>query len=170
VHLARRQIAAAELGRQAGRVTHSIGEVFYIGYTTAAQTDEEGWRHAEGELTLGEATEGFQSDLHTWSMAEYEAQWRTAVARLLAGQTESALLTSYRGPEAAYHFLWPMWRVGTTVYLQERIVLTEDLAEPFDPGQPWTVVGERSTVNEDGVPVSEWEVPLGQLAPFMVDG
>lgn len=143
--------------------------MFYIGFTTAAQTDAEGWRHAEGELTLGEASEGFQSDLHTWSMPQYEAQWRTAVARPLAGQTESALLTSYRGPEAAYQFMWPMWRQGITVYLQERLVLAEDLAEPFDPARAWAAVGERMTVSEDGLPESEWEVPLGQLATFMVD-
>jgi hypothetical protein len=151
------------------RVVHSIGKVFYIGFTSAAQVDEEGWRCADGELTLGDASEGFQSDLHTWSMAEYEAQWRTAVARLLAGQSVSALLTSYRGPEGTYHSMWPMWREGTTVYVQERLLFTEALAAPFNPRQAWAVVGERTIVSEEGRPMSEWVVPLGQFATYMLD-
>jgi len=143
--------------------------VFYIGFVTAARVDAAGGRYAEGELTLGGASARFQSDLGSWSMRDYEAQWREAIARLLAGQPTSALVTSYRGPETGHHLIWPMWREGTTVHLQERLVLTEQLPEPFDPASVYALVGERVTVSEGGLPISEWSIPIRQLATFLLD-
>lgn len=143
--------------------------MFYIGFTSAARTDDAGWLHAVGALTLGRATEGFESDLGTWSMADYERQWREGVARLLGGHTSSALLTSYRGPDAAYHFMWPVWREGTDAIFQERLLLTEQLDEPFTTDRLYEVVGERMMIDEEGQRVAEWVVPLGHLANFLID-
>ena len=143
--------------------------MFYIGFTTGARTDEDGWHHAEGELTLGEAREGFRSDLGTWSMRDYEAHWRDAVSRLLSGKPCSVLITSYRGPGADYHFAWPMWRDGQAVYVQERLLFAEPLPRPFDPAAAWDLVGERVMMGEDGEHISEWRVPLGHLAAYLLD-
>jgi hypothetical protein len=125
--------------------------VFYIGFTSAPRRDEEDWLHAVGALTLGPATEGFEADLGTWSIADYERH-------------------SYRGPEAAYHFMWPVWRVGTDAVFQERLLFAEQLTEPFVPSKVYDFVGDRVIVDEDGRRVSEWTVPLGQLANFLLDG
>jgi hypothetical protein len=143
--------------------------VFYIGFTSGARVDNEGWQHARGELTLGSAVEGFESDLGTWSMGAYEAQWREAIARLLSGASSAVLLTSYRGPGAGYHFMWPMWREGSVVHFQERILFVEEIPDGFDPAQVYDYVGERITVDDEGRRVSEWSLPLGQLATFLVD-
>ena len=61
-----------------------------------------------------------------------------------------------------------MGRIGATVYLQERIVFSEELLEPLDPMEPWVAVGERTTVSEESLPLSEWEVTLEQPAPFIL--
>lgn len=143
--------------------------VFYIGFTSAARTDVEGWRHAVGALTLGSGTESFQSDLGAWSMEDYERQWREAIARVLSGSPSSALITSYRGPGADFHFVWPFWRDGATVVFQQRLLFTGEHAEPFDPSRVYEIVGERVTIDEDGQRVSEWVVPLGHLANFLLD-
>ena len=143
--------------------------MFYIGFTTAARTDDAGWTHAAGALTLGRATEGFDSDLGTWSMADYERQWREGIARLISGGSSSALLTSYGGPDASHHHMWPVWREGTDAIFQQRLLLTGQLAEPFELSRLYDVVGERVMINGEGQRVSEWVVPLGQLANFLLD-
>jgi hypothetical protein len=143
--------------------------VFYIGFVSGPRVDAEGWPHAEGELTLGEYAERFESDLRFWSVAEYEGQWRDAVLRLVGGAPSSALVTSYRGPGAGVHFVWSLWRDGDTVHVQETPVPTESLSAPFDPARAWDYVGPRHTVTEDGATIPEWAVALAQLATFVLD-
>jgi contact-dependent growth inhibition (CDI) system CdiI-like immunity protein len=141
--------------------------VFYIGFTTAAQVDEEGWPHALGGLELGAKSDGFAADLRVWTMREYEAQWREAVARLAAGKASSALVTSYAGPGDVIHWMRPMWRVGKTVYFQDRLVMDRDVAPPKVAEQFYAIVGERSTHSEDGTPLSEWAVPFADVLAFL---
>ena len=143
--------------------------MFYIGFTTAARTDEEGWRHASGGLELDNQSDGFTADLHTWTMRDYEMQWREGIARLAAGESSSALITSYAGPGNVIHFIRPMWRVGSTVYFQERMVLDRDVAPPNVAEQFYEIVGERSTLSDDGAPVSEWAVPFTDVLAFLAN-
>jgi hypothetical protein len=143
--------------------------MFYIGFTSAMQTDSEGRPQAAGELTLGDDSARFVADLHVFTMAQYEAQWREAVARLAGGHTSSALITSYRGSGLSPHSMWPMWRAGTTVFIHERLVLddtigNEDVAEQF-----YARVGPRRTTSDDGSPISEWALPLSQMLAFVLD-
>jgi hypothetical protein len=143
--------------------------MFYIGFVSGVRVNDAGWRHAVGELTLGAFSERFEADLGFWEPAEYEAQWRKAALRLLGGAPTAALVASYRGPEAAHHSMWPMWRDGTVVHVQGRLVLTGSRAGTFDPAAPEAHLGGRTTESGDGSPVSEWTVPLGQLANFALE-
>lgn len=143
--------------------------MFYIGFVTGARTDAEGWPHANGEVLLGDHGERFQSDLRFWDMPRYEAQWRAGIARLLAGSETSALVTSYRGPDAASHLVWPMWREGQTVHVQEQPLRTDGLTRPFDPDAAHEQVQPRRTVGESGEPIPEWQLPLRDLAAFVLE-
>jgi hypothetical protein len=143
--------------------------VFFIGFTSAARTDEEGWRHAMGGIELGDESDGFAADLHFWSMADYEAQWREGVARLAAGHASSALVTSYRGPGAAVHSMWPMWRIGQTVFVQERLVVDDTITEDAVAEQFYARVGDRHRHSEDGAVISEWPVPFADVLAFLAD-
>ena len=141
--------------------------MFYIGFTTAARTDEEGWRHASGGLELGDESDGFTADLSVWTVGDYEAQWREGIARLAAGEASSALVTSYAGSGDVIHFIRPMWRVGQMVYFQERIVMDRDVAPPNVAGHFYEIAGERFTESDDGAPISEWAVPFAEVLAFL---
>ena len=141
--------------------------MFFIGFKTPARTDEEGWQHAIGGIELGSESDGFASDLSSWSQRDYEAQWREGIARLGAGERSSALITSYAGPAAAFHFMWPMWRVGKDIVFTERLVPGEaiqasNIAESF-----YRAVGERRSQSEDGEQISEWLVPFSEVLSFL---
>ena len=79
-------------------------------------------------------------------MSEYEAQWRGAIARLAAGRPSSALVTSYAGSGDVIHSMRPMWRVGNTVFFQERLVRDRDIGPPKVADQFYEMVGERATL------------------------
>jgi hypothetical protein len=143
--------------------------MFYIGFTTAVRVDDEGWHHAMGGIELGASSDDFAADLHFWNTADYEAQWREGVARLAAGHASSALVTSYRGPDAAFHSMWPMWRVGNTVFVQERRVLDDTIIASRVSEQFYARVGDRRTRNEDGAPIREWAVPFADMLSFLAD-
>jgi len=96
--------------------------MFYIGFKSGPRMDADGWRHAIGGIELGAESDSFAADLGTWSPQDYEAQWREAIARLAAGQPSSALVTSYCGPRAGYHSMWPMWRIKDQVVFHEQLV------------------------------------------------
>ena len=143
--------------------------MFYIGFTTAAQIDDEGWRHALGGIELGDESDAFAADLRFWSVADYQAQWREGIARLAAGQASTALVTSYRGAGAAFHSIWPMWRVGQTVYVQERLILDETIGATDVSEQFYSRVGDRSTQSDSGEPISEWPIPFADVLAFLGD-
>jgi hypothetical protein len=143
--------------------------MFYIGFVSGKRIDSEGWHHAIGEITMGGDSAGFAADLHVWTMADYETQWREAVARFAAGNESSALITSYRGPGVGYHVMWPMWREGTTVLLQERLVIDEAITETNVSEALYARVGDRRTLSDDGDAISEWRVPFSHVLAFLVD-
>lgn len=143
--------------------------MFYIGFKTAPRMDSEGRRHASGGIELGSDSDGFVADLSVWSPQEYEAQWREGVARLAAGERSSALVTSYAGAGAAFHFMWPMWRVGTDVVFSERLVPGEVIPDTGIAEAFYRSVGERRPYSDDGDPISEWIVPLAEVLAFLAD-
>ena len=102
-------------------------------------------------------------------MPQYEAQWREGVARLAGGHMSSALITSYNGPGAAFHSMWPMWREGITVFIQERLVLDDTIGHSNVAEQFYARVGPRRTTSDDGSPISEWALPLSQMLAFVLD-
>lgn len=141
--------------------------MFYIGFKTGPRVDEEGWRHALGGLELGADSDSFSADLSTWSMPEYEAQWREGIARLAAGCESSGLVTSYAGPDAPLHFMWPMWRVRDQIVFHEHLVPGDAITGPDVNDQFYQAVGQRRSRTDDGEPISEWTVPFSELLAFL---
>jgi hypothetical protein len=141
--------------------------VFYIGFTTAPRTDDDGRRFALGGMELGAESDAFTADLQAWSVRDYEAQWREGIARLAAGESSSALVTSYAGPGNATHTMRPMWRLGNVVYFRDRLVFGRDIPPPRVAEQFYALVGERITVNDDDAAVSEWTVPFADVLSFL---
>jgi hypothetical protein len=141
--------------------------MFDIELAADPEVDEEGWWHALGRIRLGRDEDAFEVSLEWWGPAAYERQWLAAARRLAAGATRVMFLASYNGPDAAFHFRWPAWRDGDRVCLQNHLILTAQLAAPFDPDEADRFVRERAEVDEDGHQVSEWEVCLSDVRAFV---
>ncbi len=122
---------------------------------------------AMGRIVVGPFSERFEAALDYWSPADYVKHWRHAEARLETGEGDALFFTSLTDPQGAHFFrCWIAWREGEEVMFQEVVLFAEQLPEPLDLEAPWRHVPARTTVSEDGDPISEWSLhwPVGLKA------
>lgn len=120
-----------------------------------------------GRLTAGRFQEEFQAPLYDWAPGDYAAHWLESARRLVQGAPVAVFLTHMVRQDAAYHLGWPAWREGERIYLQERLFERERLNGGFDPEYPEVHVGPRREVSVEGLPISQWEVGLRDVAAFV---
>jgi hypothetical protein len=129
--------------------------------------DEEDPLVAIGELKLGEHSEYFESVLEFWGLEDYERSWATGLRRLLGGASVSCLATSMIDPPTAnFVEVWPLYRDGDDVYVQDQLIFMDQLTHQFDAAAPWESVRPRAVVNEDGQKIQEWRVNLDDVREF----
>ena len=130
--------------------------------------DDEDPLVAFGELRLGEHSERFQSVLGFWEPADYRVIWMAGLRRLLSGASVSCLATSVLDPAAANFIeVWPLYRQDDDVYVQNHLLLLDELPHKFDPAAPWDSIGPRSVIDEDGQEISEWRITVGEIREFL---
>jgi hypothetical protein len=119
-----------------------------------------------GSITLGSHTERFQSPVGYWSLRDYEQQWIAAARRLLS-EPETVFLTSVADPDAVEVIRgWPMWRDDELVYVHERLFILNQLDHKFDVEQPYSHIGQRLQIGEDGR-ISEWRLQVEDISSFL---
>lgn len=108
-------------------------------------------------------------DLTYWNVEQYQESWVRALRFLDRGsETTSCLISSITDPaNSNFVFCWPLYRSGESVRVQNSIIFLEDLAEEFLPEQPWRFVEPRSTIDEEGNEISEWETSMGEVRAFL---
>ncbi len=127
---------------------------------------QDGAEFYEGTIVLGEYRERFLAAAFLWGPSRYEEQWQAAASALAHGAQRAAFITSFVHPDASSNVIWPAWREGETVFVQNRLLFRDQLAAVMDPDRVAALVGERRTTNEDGEVLSEWQVPLADMVRF----
>lgn len=123
---------------------------------------------ASGRIVIGDFTETFRVPLGFWEESDYRRSWRRAFEVLDADpHAKSCLMTSMTDPDSS-NFLgcWPMYREGEDVYIQNAIIFLDEVEGDFDPAAPWSCVGPRQSIDEDGNKVSEWITSMSSLRGF----
>ncbi len=135
-----------------------------------------------GEIRIGAFREKFVASVMSWNIEQYEKQWETALRRILAGSTQSVLITDYVEPGLAsggHLWWWPLYREGDSIYIQnglhplyrkDRSIYIQDQLEssgpldrPFFSERAWESVRERKTMNAEGSELSEWVTAVGSI-------
>jgi hypothetical protein len=145
--------------------------MFWIGFTKQplldAEPNEEG---LVGLLMLGNYEERFVSHTCAWSERDYAEQWRCALATALDGKP-SALITDMRTQAQSSHLVWwPMWKVGSDVVLHNQLLFFAKhkvKGAYIEIERLYELIGEHTSTNSDGTPVSEWRVPLDDIKEFL---
>ncbi|GHH31359.1 hypothetical protein [Streptomyces rubradiris] len=124
---------------------------------------------AIGHITVGDFEESFPMDLTYWGVEQYQTSWASCLRILEGGHdTTSCLISSITDPSHSnFITCWPLYRSGETVFIQNSIIFLEDLPEHFNPAEPWHSVEPRSTVDEEGHEVSEWQTTISEIRRFL---
>lgn len=124
-----------------------------------------------GRIILGEHEEDFVSLIGFWSPRDYERQWRSAIERLVEERCESCLVTSIHDLRASdvarWWLLYPEQRV---VHVQEALLFPKQLPGHVSEKDLYQAILPRETYNEDGAPISEWDVPFDDFIAFLHQG
>ncbi|MCL3996134.1 hypothetical protein [Streptomyces lavenduligriseus] len=123
---------------------------------------------AIGRITVGDFGESFPMDLTYWNVGQYQTSWARSLRILERGDdTTSGLITSITDPaNSNFIFCWPLYRSGEIVYIQNSIIFLTELEEDFNPAEPWRFVEPRSTVDEEGNEISEWQTTISEIRRF----
>ena len=127
-------------------------------------------REAVVEIVLDDFSEAFPIPLSFWTKAQYEAQWREGLRRIVRNVSPSCLITGMHDPSTAnFIFCWEMWRQGREILFYVSTIFLEEHREHFDPNNPYGVILEYSNVTDDGVKGSEWTVSVEDIRTFGTD-
>jgi hypothetical protein len=145
--------------------------MFSIGFAEETLTDAEPGETARiGVLRLGSYEERFIAHLNEWHEQDYVEHWRRALARALAGRP-AALVTDMLTPAQSTHLVWwPLWKIGDDLAFHNQLLFFEmhDITgSGINVEELFGLVGEHFTNNDDGEPVSEWRVPVAEVAAFL---
>jgi hypothetical protein len=127
-----------------------------------------GIRARRGRINLAGEEDVFVAPVEYWAAARYESQWREGVRRVVDGVRSSCLLTSVL-PEGVAEW-WPMYRSKSFAIFHNGLVLSSILGHSVDPADPYTSIPERNDHLSPGDHISEWEVPIDDLAAWLKTG
>lgn len=123
---------------------------------------------AVGLIQLGEFRESFCATLEYWTIKDYEESWNKALLRLTNGAATSCLITSFIDPlNANFLILWPLYRFGDEVAVQNQLLFSDQLSHVFDPTAPWESIHPYSAIDGDGRNISEWRIQMTDLREFL---
>lgn len=139
-----------------------------IGTTTTTLSLVDGLPSCWGEIIINDFKEKFIMSLDSWSLNDYQQQWREGLAKIHQ-QSQSCLVTSAQNlttkPLVNW---WVLYRHGDTIFIQNHLLFGKRFATklakiPFTPATCYDYIPPRETISDDGTPISEWSVKVDVL-------
>lgn len=122
----------------------------------------------QGEIIIDDFRESFNSSLTYWTINDYLYQWKAASNRVLSGYRKSAFFSNIIAPELkGYYLIWPIYRVGKDVYIQNAIILVNRLRKPFDESNLYKYIKPRHSGDDDSI-ISEWVTDIEDIRSFNI--
>ena len=119
---------------------------------------------------LGSHEERFVAHSWVWSEQHYVDHWKHALVRALDG-TPSALVTDMQTPDQSSHLVWwPVWKSSNELVFQNQLFFFAQYkinGSCIEVEQLYGLIGEHMSHDEEGVPLSEWRVPVSDVEEFL---
>lgn len=121
-----------------------------------------------GEIVVNGLREEFESSLEYWTAKQYEAQWWEALRGITSSESMTALISSITDPRTANFFCWwPLYKEGESVFVQNQVLMLDEVRERFSLDRIIDFVPVRETADEDGNPISEWQTSVEEISAFL---
>lgn len=117
------------------------------------------------EITIGDFHELIVVPIFYWSESDYKKQWHQALSDITKSSNFScALIVAMHDLKTAdYITSWPLYREGDIVYIQNKLLLAEQIGRDFDINKIKTYIGKRETVDEENNAISEWQAGIEDI-------
>jgi hypothetical protein len=120
---------------------------------------------SRGQISVDDFQETFLSSIESWSKLDYERQWVEGVRRVVDGEESSCLITYLNWPplddSRPSLNCYAIFRLDDVMAVQDHLILLDELDTPFDPVDPYSIMGSRDMHMERGKPIgSEWKTSL----------
>jgi hypothetical protein len=143
----------------------TTGSAFAIGFASS-ELDEDG--HGVGFIRISDFSEEFIVTLDYWPAAEYSQHWQASLKCLVAGSPTVGLVTWMVGPESGdLGKAWILYREGDAVFIHEKLFVPPHSRPQLDADSQLLHISPRTTVTEDGMPVSEWRIHIAAVEDFL---
>jgi len=124
------------------------------------------------QIIIGDFIERFVVPLIFWSKKDYIQQWVAAIEKLLNSDDNKnvsvALLTTMYDPKMAnFYACWFLYREGSVVYVQNSMMILENLPEAFKLENIHSYVPAREMITDEGDKISEWATSTRELGEFL---
>lgn len=126
----------------------------------------------EGELVqsasivINDFEESLYLPLSYWSLNDYKKAWLNSLAEGLSKKDHAALAVSMYNPsQVNFIFTWVLYFEGDKVYVHNNVLFLEE-NKGFTPENINKFVEPRTTHDEDGMKISEWNTDFESVMHF----
>jgi hypothetical protein len=131
----------------------------------------------EGRITIGDFQEILYMPINSWTIEEYQQQWKDGLERIKTQDTSCLVATAQNMDTFPFIMLWTLYRVNDKVFFHNQMLNTE-IAKELDPSinlsdfsaktcyqfvNPRITNEEGQGVSEEGTRISEWNIPLSEI-------
>lgn len=142
--------------------------MFEISFTDDPVFAIDGAPHRYGSIQFNSREkERFVAPLSHWTERDYERQWHDGIARLLAGDRRSCLVTWAYDPSDMYYVQWwALYVLDTRIAVQEQLLSLADTPDSkIDLHDPYRLLAsEDHRFDPDG---STWYADIADLTAFV---
>lgn len=117
-------------------------------------------------IVINEFSEVMNIPLSYWSINDYKVSWLSSLEEGLANKKHATLAVSMYEPENTnFIFTWVLYFLGNDVFVQNSILFLDE-CPGFTPETINIFTKPRTTHNEDGMKISEWNTDLKSVMDF----
>lgn len=117
-------------------------------------------------IIINEFQEAINIPLTYWNISDYKKNWLRSLEEGLASKNHAALVVSMYEPVLTnFVFAWVIYFEGEVAYVQNNVIFLDECND-FSPERINEFVGERTTHDEDGIKISEWDTDLDSIFAF----
>lgn len=128
--------------------------------------DIEGECVLPASIIIDEFSEMMNIPLSYWNIDDYKDNWRISLGEGLENKKHAALAVSMYDPvNTNFIFTWVLYFSGDVVFVQNSILFLDECPE-FTPETINSFTEPRTTHNEDGMKISEWNTDLKSVIIF----
>jgi hypothetical protein len=125
-----------------------------------------------GQVTIGDFKENFTIPLDTWTLENYEQQWKEGLERIKTHDVSCLVVTVQNLSTNPLVELWTLYKQSNKIYIHNQLLnnaIMKELNFPyklaeFNSVNCYDFINyPRETVSEDGEKISEWTITTNDI-------